>query len=137
MRISATPTVQVSPTPAQAAPAQPAPATPADTVEVSKGGTDKFKMLKRAVFWSTAGAIPGVGAVTNFMAGATGVGNVLRQSKDAEANSSRNTALSIGAAVLGAAPNVIGALTHQTGWYLGSMVIGGVLGAATAYQAKQ
>ena len=138
MRISATPTpaLQIANTPATP-PAAEQPAAQGDTVQIKHDkGSDKFKMLKRAVFWSTAGAIPGVGAVTNFISGTTGSSNVLKQQKGAEANASRNTAISIGVGVLGALPNVVGMLTHQTGWYLGSMVVGGFLGAATAYAAK-
>jgi hypothetical protein len=92
--------------------------------------------LGRVVTYSTAAALPGIGIVSNFMAASSGVSNVLNQQRGAEKNQPKVDAISMGAGVLAAVPNVLGLVTHQAGWFLASMVIGGIAGAATAYQAK-
>lgn len=132
MKISAS-----TPTPSISTPVAAPKAESPETKDTFKPSGGSFQTLKRVVTYSTAGALPGVGIATNFLAASTGVGNVLRQQRVAEKKESLVNGISMGAGVLAVMPNVVGLVTHQSGWYLASMVVGGIAGAATAYQAKQ
>ena len=132
MKIAANISIQSLATPASNVPAEISEAQ--DTYKKSdKGGFGHT--LGRVVFYSTAAAIPGVGVVSNLVAATCGALNVAGQQKET-GNSARNGALALGAGVLAIVPNVIGMVTHQAGWFVASMVIGGIAGAATAYHAK-
>ena len=110
--------------------------TQANDVYKPSAKSGPMHTLGRVVTYSTAAALPGVGLFTNFLAASTGVSNVLKQQRGAEKKESLVDGISMGAGVLAALPNVVGMITHQTGWFLASMVVGGIAGAATAYQAK-
>lgn len=115
---------------------EPAATTPVDGVE-SKGPSKALRALKRGVFYSTTGLIPGVGAASNFLATQMATDQILRKIPDSSSNPTSGFALSVGAGLLAAVPNVVGLITHQTGWYMASFLTGGIAGVVSAYTAPK